>query len=984
MFKGKTKKQKIFSIMSMIAYFGCSLVLIVEAALPGDKSAIQSNTIGGNIADIINNNAGDQSILVEPTSIEITNKPNKELYVGDSYTLQTRILPEDCSYKSLTYETSDDTIISVSQDGVVKANKEGKASIICYSTNYENIRTSIEFTVKNVTETSISSFIDSLSVDESGIYTLEANKSYSIYTDFEPSNTTNKSLTYTSDAGADVLSISGGTIYALKDSLGTVYTITTVSNNNKTSVLKVKIVENMASIIPLSSIQVSQKDYTMSVGESIYFPDEFPIAFLPENATYQKYKIESSDTSIVSVSGYDITAEKEGEVTITLSSTIYPEIKAERKITVGLVPLESISSISLDYSRSAELMVGNTANVTFSGVYPTNATAITGSNKNELITYSSSDESIFTVSEAGQVKGIKEGSATLAVNFYDTKIKKSANEPSVTKTLLIKVYMPSVISDFTFTDTLSESTSENKVIYTNKTYDLSSFFKIEKMYDFDNNEVDFKKQGIDTTLTFEACTTIATLDNSSLISGTKFYANTNEAGTVTFDIIHKASGIRKRVTYYLINGLELGTEGSNSNKFEANSNSSTGSFNGVDYPVLDESLSLYVSDSATISFQESPSQRYAFEFESGYENYISISSTTSNSVSIRGKDEGDIMLLVTPIYNNIEFKVSSKILYIHVHHKTISDFSIQLFNNINNSEITLADHIDENNDIDLTVDVDSVIALKLSYTPFNNPTKYELDISSSDSDISHYKNGTITFNKIGKVIYTIKEKYSGISHTITFNIVNRINLDSTNPFTIEQSKLKYDNVTSSYHIENGTPAKIATNFTKDSTYTSVSYTSSDESILKVGNDGNITPLKSGEADITATINDNNTINASYKVHIVVDKKSLISNMNSFLLLIRKGLGHFGAFLITAIFSTLFYYLAFDKKYLPLTMTFNIVQGFALAEFTEFIQLFTPGRSGLFSDVIIDFTGFSVGFGIVLLFLIVIYFIRRIKKIKKAK
>ena len=173
---------------------------------------------------------------------------------------------------------------------------------------------------------------------------------------------------------------------------------------------------------------------------------------------------------------------------------------------------------------------------------------------------------------------------------------------------------------------------------------------------------------------------------------------------------------------------------------------------------------------------------------------------------------------------------------------------------------------------------------------------------------------------------------------------------------------------------------------RSSTYKTVTYKSSNTEILKVGNDGNITPLKAGNADITCKVNDNNTINFSLKIHIVVDKKSLINNMSSFLYKIRKGLGHFGAFLITAVFSSLFYLFFFDDKTnWFFSVPFIFLQGFFLAELTEFIQLFTPGRSGLFSDVLIDFTGFAIGAGITLLIVLIYYIvIYLLKKYGKKK
>ena len=68
------KFKKVFTYLCLAAYVCCVGVLVVEASMNGTKSANQSNTVGGGIADIINNGAGDTSVAIEPTEVKITNK----------------------------------------------------------------------------------------------------------------------------------------------------------------------------------------------------------------------------------------------------------------------------------------------------------------------------------------------------------------------------------------------------------------------------------------------------------------------------------------------------------------------------------------------------------------------------------------------------------------------------------------------------------------------------------------------------------------------------------------------------------------------------------------------------------------------------------------------------------------------------------------------------------------------------------------------
>ena len=87
---------------------------------------------------------------------------------------------------------------------------------------------------------------------------------------------------------------------------------------------------------------------------------------------------------------------------------------------------------------------------------------------------------------------------------------------------------------------------------------------------------------------------------------------------------------------------------------------------------------------------------------------------------------------------------------------------------------------------------------------------------------------------------------------------------------------------------------------------------------------------------------------------------------------RKAIGHFGAFLVLGIFSTFTYMLYIKRKKWDNVIIINMVQGFILAALTEYIQTFVPGRSGLLSDVLIDYLGFLISF-IILTILIIRYY-----------
>lgn len=228
-------------------------------------------------------------------------------------------------------------------------------------------------------------------------------------------------------------------------------------------------------------------------------------------------------------------------------------------------------------------------------------------------------------------------------------------------------------------------------------------------------------------------------------------------------------------------------------------------------------------------------------------------------------------------------------------------------------------------------------------------------ITSFDEEILSVDNfGNLSFNKAGKTKILIYDEISKLNKEIVVNVYNVINLDE-NPFFIVGDNVSYlDDV---YFLNNGKSYEIKMQFLDDSTYSYVNYKSSNEKIVFVGSDGVLVPHKSGEAVIYLEINDGFSEKIIYEFSLKIEGEKLINNISSFLYGIRKGIGHFGAFLIFGIFSSFvfLFFFKFKNKFLSIFICF--VQGFVLALITEIIQLFVPGRYGVFSDVMIDFCGF---------------------------
>lgn len=140
-------------------------------------------------------------------------------------------------------------------------------------------------------------------------------------------------------------------------------------------------------------------------------------------------------------------------------------------------------------------------------------------------------------------------------------------------------------------------------------------------------------------------------------------------------------------------------------------------------------------------------------------------------------------------------------------------------------------------------------------------------------------------------------------------------------------------------------------------------------------------------DVTIIVSTQSNPNIKKELNIKILEPQVINNDNysdlhSF---VRKFMGHFILFLVNGVitFLAMFYLLKDNKKLsrLIIILFFTLLIGLCIAGFSELIQLYTYLRSGMLSDVGIDFLGFVIGSGITYL---VIHLIRYINKKKNLK
>ena len=164
-------------------------------------------------------------------------------------------------------------------------------------------------------------------------------------------------------------------------------------------------------------------------------------------------------------------------------------------------------------------------------------------------------------------------------------------------------------------------------------------------------------------------------------------------------------------------------------------------------------------------------------------------------------------------------------------------------------------------------------------------------------------------------------------------------------------------------------------------------TSSDENVVQLTNQGSSISLQL-KAEGTSYIHAYSVVNPDlvFDIKFNVLKAGAIpgEDMENVRYSIRKILGHASMFLVAEVFTVIALYMFLYKKLAWLAAIISLVFSFTLASISELIQHNIPGRTGAFSDVLIDFTGAAIGFGVVLIVYLIVLLVKKIITQKRKK
>lgn len=320
----------------------------------------------------------------EVASISL-NKTTANMLTGEQMTLTATVLPTTALDRDVEWSSTNASVATVSDKGVVTAVGPGTATIIAKTVDgglTATCKVSVVTLAKEIR-------FDSSEVE---IYTGE---SFTLQATVLPEDTSNKSLNWES-SNTDVATVDeNGTITPVKAGTATI-TATSMDGTGIKATCRVTVLQHAESI-------------TLDCESALLYLDDtkqLTATITPDDATNKKVVWSSSDEKIASVDQKGlVTAHKVGKVQIT-AVTELGDLEAVCEVEV----IAFVSGIKLDQTE-LELYNGDVATL--------KATILPEDANNKTLSWSSSNPQVATVDANGVVTAIAAGTATITVAATD-------------------------------------------------------------------------------------------------------------------------------------------------------------------------------------------------------------------------------------------------------------------------------------------------------------------------------------------------------------------------------------------------------------------------------------------------------------------------------------------------------------------------------------------------------------------------------------
>ena len=329
----------------------------------------------------------EKHIEEEPVT-QVTIYPSSFTMVeGESRKVEVVILPQNASYGSVKWVSSNNRIVSVT-DGTVSALAPGSAEITAIAGGIPG-KSVVTVEAKQIPVEAVHLSQESMELTEGDASQLTAT--------VLPENASNKNVRWES-TNTGVATVNNGKVTAVKAGSAAIKVIT--EDGNKTAECSVTV---NAKVYPVTSVSLDKTSLTLTEGNVV----QLTATVLPENATNKNVSWESTNTDVATVNDGRVVAYRAGSATIKVI-TEDGNKTAECSVTVN-AKVYPVTSVSLD-KTTLTLMEGDVSQLT--------ATVLPGYATNKNVRWESTNTGVATVSN-GKVTAVKKGSAKIRVITED-------------------------------------------------------------------------------------------------------------------------------------------------------------------------------------------------------------------------------------------------------------------------------------------------------------------------------------------------------------------------------------------------------------------------------------------------------------------------------------------------------------------------------------------------------------------------------------
>lgn len=307
------------------------------------------------------------------------------LYLDDTKQLTATITPDDATNKKVVWSSSDDTIASVDQKGLVTAHKVGKVQITA-ATELGDLEA--------VCEVEVIAFVSGIKLDQTELELYNGDVA-TLKATILPEDANNKTLSWSSSNPQVATVDENGVVTAIAAGTATI-TVAATDESGIETTCKVTVLQHV------ESVTLSRTSGSMYVGEA----KALTATVLPENAANKTVIWSSSNTAVATVdqSGL-VTAVKAGTAQIT-ATTEEGGLTAVCDVTVN----QRVTEIALN-TTEATLYTKESLQLA--------ATALPEDATNKTLSWSSADPTIASVDQQGVVSGLSVGTTTITVAAQD-------------------------------------------------------------------------------------------------------------------------------------------------------------------------------------------------------------------------------------------------------------------------------------------------------------------------------------------------------------------------------------------------------------------------------------------------------------------------------------------------------------------------------------------------------------------------------------